>query len=641
MIGSSLAWLRRGFSIWRRLGVRRGTAAAATLAASPVRRRVRPARLRARPPRVGPRELRWALSASDLASLLRGPVLDAMPSVGAFERQLDMIDERSRAHLLAVAERACAHQFDLLGSGLTDLGPRIDWRRDFKSGRTWPLDHISKLVISYPDDSDIKVPWELSRFQHLPLLAAAHRITGERRWIDEIGAQVQSWIAENPTEFGPNWACTMDVAIRAANWIATLALVADAVAREAWLRPAMASLLLHGRFIRSHLEWAPVRGNHYLSDVVGLLSVAALFGRGREGRRWARFAARELAVEMRHQVRPDGCDHEASIPYHRLVAELFVCGTQAAQALVPGALSAEHRARLGAMLGFVADYTRPDGLAPQVGDADDGRYLPLGDYGRADPRSHLHLFAQAHRPYVQRTAHAAYPDGGYWIMRAGDIYVLVRCGDVGVGSHAHNDALAFELAIGGQQVVVDPGSYLYTADPVERDRFRSTAFHSTLTIDGQEQNPISPEALFAMEDRRRAEALAWDHSPRRPSFIGAHHGYESLPQPATHTRRIELDVAASELLIVDTVASAGAHELTWTFPLAPCEATAAGNHATATFGGGLALELDAPGVELRVEDGWISPSYGRRIATAFLRGRKRSSVGEDVITITLRIRSRS
>ncbi len=100
---------------------------------------------------------------------------------------------------------------------------------------------------------------------------------------------------------------------------------------------------------------------------------------------------------MEHQVRPDGCDHETSVPYHRLVCELFVCGTQAVDALLPGALTDRYRERLDRMLAFVADYTRPDGLAPQIGDADDGRFLPLGDYGRADPRSHLHLFGQAGR----------------------------------------------------------------------------------------------------------------------------------------------------------------------------------------------------------------------------------------------------
>src|SRR5205085_6424393 len=124
------------------------------------------------------------------------------------------------------------------------------------------------------------------------------------------------------------------------------------------------------------------------------------------------------------------------------------------------------------------------------------------------------------------------PDGGYWIMRGGELYVLVRCGDVGVGglgSHAHNDALSFEFSFGGQPLVVDPGSYLYTADPIERNRFRSTAFHSTLQIDGEEQNPIFEAALFTMPDRRRAEALSWE--PDFPAFTGRHRGFEALGEP--------------------------------------------------------------------------------------------------------------
>jgi hypothetical protein len=289
------------------------------------------------------------------------------------------------------------------------------------------------------------------------------------------------------------------------------------------------------------------------------------------------------------------------------------------------------------MLAFTADYTRPDGLAPQIGDADDGRFLPLGDYG-ADPRSHLHLFAQAHRPYRPARDHAAYPNGGYWIMRAGELFVIVRCGDVGVGgngSHAHNDALSFELALGPDALIVDPGSYLYTANPVERNRFRSTGFHSTLKIDGQEQNPLRDDALFVMEDRRRAEALGWSAHAERPSFVGCHHGYEVLEHPATHTRRLELDRATGVLQITDKVESDESHALEWTFPLAPCTVEASGSQTVASFASGIRLEIRAPGIEFEVVEGWLSPSYGRRVSVPFVRARKRSRPGIDETGIIL------
>jgi hypothetical protein len=614
--------------------------AALALGSRSLRTPLRRARLRRRPLRVGAAELAQAMGGRTPRAQLRGPALDALPTVRAFERELEHFGEQERAQLLALAEAAAEHRFDLLGSGPVALGDPIDWQLDFKSGRSWPLEHVSRIEVVYPDDSDIKLPWELSRFQHLPLLAAAHRLTGQRRWLEEIEAQISDWIAANPVEFGANWACTMDVGIRAANWVATLTLIADAVEGQAWLDEAVASLLLHGRFIRGHLEYAPVRGNHYLSDIVGLLCVAALFNGGQEGREWIEWATDELLGELSHQVRPDGCDHEASIPYHRLVTELFICGIQATEALSPARVGVSHRATLQRMLDFAADYTRPDGLAPQVGDADDGRFLPLGDYGRCDHRRHTHLFGQAGREYRPATTSAAYPDGGYWIMRHLDIYVLVRCGDVGVGglgSHAHNDALSFELALGTQPLVVDPGSYLYTADPTERNRFRSTAFHSTLQIDGAEQNPLSDTALFAMEDRRRAETLSWRTSATGAVFCGHHHGYADLDPPATHARTIELDGPAGLLKITDVVTSGGSHDLRWTLPLAPCEAQVSGERASAVFASGVRLEVQARGLELEVESGWLAPSYGRRVPAPFLRAQRRSEPGEDVTELTLRV----
>ena len=633
--------LLEGFAQWRRLGPRAGTAAALARGVRPARMRARRARLLRRPLSVGAPELARALGHEVPAERLRGKVLDALPSLRAFEAALDGLEGDARESILARAEQAAAHRFDLLGSGVTALGPQVDWQLDFKSGRSWPLEHISRVPIVYPDDSDIKVPWELSRFQHLPLLAAAYRLTAERRWLEEIGAQLTDWIRANPVEFGANWACTMDVAIRAANWVATLALIADALEDEEWLQQALASLLLHGRFIRSHLEWGHVRGNHYLADVAGLLVVAALFGAGSEGREWARWGSAELDRELAHQVRSDGCDHEASIPYHRLVTEMFICAADVAATLCPDSVSPSRRAALERMLDFVRDYTRPDSLAPQVGDADDGRFLPLGDYGSAEHGSHLHLLAQAGLQYRAATASAAYPYGGYWMMRAGDIYVLIRCGDVGlggIGAHAHNDALSFELVAGGRALVVDPGSFLYTADPVARNRFRSTAFHSTLQIDGAEQNSLDG-GLFAMHDRRRAEMLSWQPSSTGALFTGRHHGYCELPSPATHTRTLELDAPARELRIIDVVSSRAAHELMWTFPLAGGIARAREGGASVRFDDEVALEIEARGVEFEVEPGWVSPSYGRRVEVPFVRARRRSEPGEDVTELTLRLPS--
>jgi hypothetical protein len=556
-----------------------------------------------------------------------------------FRDSLATLDDAGRARLAARAEEICAHRFELLGAGPTDLGGPIDWSVDFGSGRRWPLDHRSRMIAFHPDDSDYKVPWELSRCQHLPILAAAYILGGERRFLDELGAQLTSWIEANPVEFGINWTCTMDVAIRASNWIAALTLAPEA-AREPWAKLVAESILLHGRFIRANLETGTSRTNHYLSDVVGLAVVGALFDASREGQAWVDFGIAEMVAEMEHEVRADGCDHEASIPYHRLVAELFVCGARLADGLRPRALPASFRERLEMMLDFVAAYTRPDGLAPQVGDADDGRFLPLGEYGNEDFRCHLHLFDQFGRPRPGPQGSVAFPDGGYFVMRDGDLFVLCRCGDTGVyggGNHAHNDQLSFELCRGGQPLIVDPGTFTYYRDSELRVRFRSTAFHATLQVDGAEQNPIPPYPRFPLGDRSRAELLEWTDEEKRVVFAGRHHGFEHLQAPAIHERRIELGRSDQRLTVVDTVLSEAPHQLTWTFPLGVCDRFEIEAEKATVWFGATRLVILVAGVELSIEDGLYSPHYGAKEARPFLRARKESCAGRDLTEFVLSV----
>jgi hypothetical protein len=342
---------------------------------------------------------------------------------------------------------------------------------------------------------------------------------------------------------------------------------------------------------------------------------------------------------MVHQVRADGCDHEASIPYHRLVAELFVCGTQAADVLCPGTLSDAYRERLELMLQFVGDYTRPDGLAPQMGDADDGRFLPLASYGE-DPRDHRHLFAQAGRPAAMGSAHAAYRQGGWYVMRHDDLYAIVRCGDVGlggIGAHAHNDQLSFELAAGPQALVVDPGSYLYTADPIARNEFRSTRVHSTLTVGGAEQSHLRSDYLFSLSEAAHARCLRFQAEGSRAVFVGEHSGFPALAHPVRHSRELLFDGTAGVLHVTDAVSGAGGQELAWSFPLAPCEAAIEGDRVLARFAT-TTLEIRGDGVALTVLAGWLSPSYGVRVLAPVVHARRLAGSDEEVVRFSVTVR---
>ena len=229
------------------------------------------------------------------------------------------------------ADLICAHVFDLLGSGPRKLSTEgagyqpIDWHSDFKAGYRWdPKTFYKRIKYGHADGVDIKVPWELSRFQHLDILGQAYVLTGDKKYREEFVSQVEDWIEANPIGFGVNWACTMDVAIRAANWLVAMEYFTDSAALSAdFLNRFYTSIYEHGVFIYGHLEHGPPKTNHYLSDIAGLLLVAVYCPFFEESPEWQQFCVRELEREMQHQVYEDGCSFEASTAYHRLALELF------------------------------------------------------------------------------------------------------------------------------------------------------------------------------------------------------------------------------------------------------------------------------------------------------------------------------
>ena len=172
-----------------------------------------------------------------------------------------------------------------------------------------------------------------------------------------------------------NWACTMEVGIRAVNWVWALSVLAPHLDDET-LDRVVGSLVEHAVFTMQNLEVSEVAGNHYISDALGLVAIGSFFRNCRLGQRWLKTGRDILVTEMDRQVYSDGVDHEMSIPYHRLVAEIFLVGGLYLRRSSADAPTA-YWDQLERMFDFTAAYTRPDGTVPIWGDADDGRVLPF------------------------------------------------------------------------------------------------------------------------------------------------------------------------------------------------------------------------------------------------------------------------
>lgn len=517
---------------------------------------------------------------------------------------LDAIMPGATAAIIERASDGLSHRVDLLGSGPVQLGDRIDWHTDFKSRiRFEPAfcRDIAYNQLGLP--SDVKVPWELSRMQWMIPLGQAYVLTGEDRYAEKIRDVVHDWIDQNPYAYSVNWACTMDVALRAIAWIWFFHACADspAWADGGFRSKFLKALYLHGDFIERHLEKADINGNHYTADAAGLVFVGLFFGDAVSGARWARSGWDILRSEIVRQVFEDGVDFEASVPYHRLVQELFLY--PALYRLRLGLdVDAAYRERLIAMAKFTEAYSREDGSVPLWGDADDARTLPFRHDAINDHRYLVGLAALTfNAPDLAKCFHGpraeiawalgqdlagrlsgtraappsskAFDKGGFYVLRDSRNHVFIDCGPLGLagrGGHGHNDLLAFEAMLDGTLLFTDCGAYLYSANYRERNNFRSTAYHNTPCIDGAEINRfVRPEYLWVLHNDATHKAGEFATNEGTSSFSGSHDGYGRLPDPVTVKRRFTLDHASNSLTLQHEFDGRGEHVVEIPFHLAP------------------------------------------------------------------------
>ena len=488
------------------------------------------------------------------------------------------------------------HRWPLLGFGEKEFDHPINWHRDPLSGRIWPLDYHADIPLWHNDGSDIRVLWELNRLGHLITLGRAYALTKEEEFAAEFFAQVESWREQNPVGRGANWSCAMEVALRAMNLLAAFSLFRRSPnLNEERLLMLLTMFDQHGAHIRRNLEFSHVAtSNHYLSDIAGLLWLGIMLPELSAAQGWREWALAEMLREMDKQVLPDGADYEGSTGYHCFVLQLFLYSFILCRANdIP--IADKYWRKLHQMLVYLRGILRPDGFAPLIGDTDGGQVLPIVSRSANDhayllalgaavfkdsqfklprleaPQELLWLLGEEGlRDYEQlansneETSSQAFPDAGTYVLRHDDLYLLFNANGTQPrrpASHRHNDLLGLEVSACGRAFIVDPGSYVYTADLHERHLFRSTSYHSTIEIDDAEQQTIQEESPFVVGSESRVRVSVWENTPEYDRIVAEHSGYERLAEAVTHRRAATLHKSDRWWLIEDEILGKGEHKV--------------------------------------------------------------------------------
>ena len=559
--------------------------------------------------------------------------------------------------LIALAAALRRGRTEILGIPVRAEGRCQSWHTDPQTGRRAPLTFGPTL--DYRDASkvgNVRNTWGMSRHQHLSLLAHATHLEQTNNYAEFIFEQLESWIAQNPVPLGVNWSSPLELGLRLISWLWIERLLRGTAVHNSLFGPEgqlIDMIYWHQWFIHHKYAYGTSANNHLVGEAAGVFVASLHWSAWAESLDWHARARRILEAEIIRQTFPSGLNREQAFGYHLFALEFFLLAAiEADRARAP--MSPRYIEYLRKMLRVIPAVSDRNGNIPRYGDSDEGLAFVLGsprervdtlyDLGRRwlgeplpdvpPPAAGRVLWPQAISTELAAYSHPegsmAFHDAGFYVLAsdrglATEILCTADAGPLGflsVAAHGHCDALHFTLNVGGQPIVVDPGTYTYHADPDARDYFRGTAAHNTIRIGREEQSvPGGPFLYLSQAVCRVAE---WAPSEDGAHLKAEHGGYARLPGRVVHRRHLEL--SRSTLFVWDTVEGVGMETIEWHLHFHPdVDAIIEADTCEARWSAGclrVALDSQLEWSLLRGEPdgGWYSPTFNVRRPTFTLRG---------------------
>jgi asparagine synthase (glutamine-hydrolysing) len=500
------------------------------------------------------------------------------------------IPEASLRALRRAAREAARGRILCFSRWIGDYGDPIDWHRNPVNGRRWDADrHWSRALRSERRVGDVKLTWEVGRFpQAYPLARAAAFFPEDRPALsDALASQIEAFLAQNPFARGVHWASGQEIAFRSMAWLFGFSLFSA--------EPRMASALgaitrgLHDAAaqIEAHLDYArkAVYNNHLLSEAFGLLLTGTVLPLAPESPRWRELGAAIIEEQAEVQVYPDGGYIQQSHTYHRvaMLTYLWAWGIRQREGKVaPRAWTSAMERSLDFLY---AQQSAADGRLPNFGHNDGAHPSLLSTCDYTDFRPLLQALSVVTRgerlyepgPWDECAAWFAGPAAldaklrprervsvsfaatGYHALRGRDpsSFGVLRCGTL---KHRFSqiDMMSLDVFWRGQNVLVDPGSYLYNGPARWHAYFAGTSGHNTVQVDGRDQ--MLHHRRFKNLYPVQADLLFFDDLGGYGIVEGEHDGYTRHPGGCVH-RRAVLFVKDDLWVVVDRVAGEGEHRV--------------------------------------------------------------------------------
>ncbi len=353
-------------------------------------------------------------------------------------------------------------------------------------------------------------------------------------------------------------------------------------------------------------------GNHRLINAVGRAALHLLLAPG-EALPPALLAT--LARTLDAQFLPDG-GHVERAPHYQAQVLALVALLTGVDERRGGRLRAALAAPTASGLAALRVLTAPDGAPVRLGDV--GRTFS-GRTAAADVRAALGDLSERADDHLE----AVLPDFGIarWSWRCGraTATLFVDFGPPGLDhnpGHAHADALSFTFYVDAQEVVGDPGTYLYANEP-EALWFKRAGAHNTVAwpADGRDEllrffrwRRVPPTPRVQSRPAGRGNVLLEASVAQRRGGLARRHARSWVQRPGGLAI---VDAVAKDA--TGAVARIGLHPVVRTRSVRPRETIigcAGGELRIRTTGAGSASHT--------LESAWYAPAYGSRCSTQAL-----------------------
>lgn len=405
-----------------------------------------------------------------------------------------------------------------------DISSPPNWNLDPYSNTTYKNTlHWSKIPDFSSNTGDIKIYWELSRFEWL-IKSCWNELHDSTGTVAPSNMWLLDWCKRNPPNQGLNWKCAQEASIRSMNVIL------------AWhiykLEPTNSDILkffqLHVERIIPTVQYAKAQNNnHGTSEAAALYSLGIMLGASdipeqtSIGRLAENLGERLLENRVKKLIDTDGTFSQYSVNYQRMLIDTLSFTECIRRKYHRPEFSVHFYQNASLASNWLFRLINPQsGDAPNIG-ANDGSMLfncNSGDFRDFRPScqlsmqlfcskhvytSHKHSLATIYADFLdedlcdltKKKVHTSSLHKVFKKIGSDSRYAILKCPDKKFRP-TQSDALHVDLWHNGKNIIKDSGTYSYNPPSNFEADLSATCNHSTIEIDGRNQMPKISRFLY-------------------------------------------------------------------------------------------------------------------------------------------------